>query len=123
MIIVYPIDLKVINVGWLGESVIVEYGQSDINVLNNLLEIKDRYKNSYFMLITRDACYKSTIENTLINMVADCTIDCKTAVRRLSASLAHFALDEQQVTIFKNFHWHHLEKEQQLTRMERMLLP
>lgn len=105
------------------KAVVVDYSQPDINVLNRLLEIKNRYENSYFILITRDSCYDSTIENILINTIADCTIDCKSAVRKLSACLAHFALEDQQVTIFKNIRWHHLEKEQRLTRMETMLLP
>lgn len=105
------------------KAIVVDYGQSDINVLNSLLEVKNRYEESYFIFITRDACYESTIENILINTVADFTIDCKSAVRKLSACLAHFALEDQQVTIFKNIRWHNLEKEQRLTRMEKMLLP
>ncbi|WP_256122464.1 helix-turn-helix domain-containing protein [Enterobacter pasteurii] len=105
------------------KAVLVDYGQSDISVLNSLLEIKNRYENSYFILVTRDICYDSTIENILINTIADCTIDCKIAVRKISACLAHFALEDQQVTIIKNSRWHHLEKEKRLTRMETMLLP
>ncbi|EAO0855811.1 helix-turn-helix transcriptional regulator [Salmonella enterica] len=105
------------------KAIVVDYGQSDIKVLNSLLEIKNRYENSYFILITRDACYESTIENILINTIADHTIDCKNAVRKLCACLAHLAQEEQPVTIIKNARWHQLEKQQHLTRMETMLLP
>lgn len=105
------------------KAIVVDYGQSEIKVLNTLLEIKNRYEQRYFIFITRDACFESTIENILINTIADFTIDCKSAVRKLSACLAHFALEDQQVTIFKNIRWHHLEKEQRLTRMETLLLP
>ncbi len=123
--VLYVDDIKKVKRDELSsaKAIVVDYGQSDIKVLNGLLEIKNRYENSYFILITRDACYESTIENILINTIADCTIDCKSAVRKLSACLAHFALEHQQVTIFKNIRWHHLEKEQRLTRMETMLLP
>lgn len=123
--VLYVDDIKKVKRDELSsaKAIVVDYGQSDIKVLNGLLEIKNRYENSYFILITRDACYESTIENILINTIADCTIDCKSAVRKLSACLAHFALEDQQVTIFKNIRWHHLEKEQRLTRMETMLLP
>lgn len=68
-------------------------------------------------------CYESTIENILINTIADYTIDCKSAVTKLRACLVHLAQEDQPVTIFKNARWHHLEKEQRLTRMETMLLP
>lgn len=123
--VLYVDDIKKVTRDELSraKAIVVDYGQSDIKVLNGLLEIKNRYENSYFIFITRDACYESTIENILINTIADCTIDCKSAVRKLSACLAHFALEDQQVTIFKNIRWHHLEKEQRLTRMETMLLP
>ncbi|MEL4012900.1 helix-turn-helix domain-containing protein [Dryocola clanedunensis] len=123
--VVYVEDLKKISREDFShaKALVVDYGQSDIKVLNALLEIKNRYENSYFILITRDACYESTIENILINTIADCTIDCKNAVRKLSACLVHFTLEDQQVTIFKNIRWHHLEKEQHLTRMEAILLP
>ncbi|MDK4744758.1 LuxR C-terminal-related transcriptional regulator [Leclercia adecarboxylata] len=105
------------------KAIVVDYGQSDINVLNALLEVKNRYQQSYFIFITRDVCYESTIENILINTIADYTIDCKSAVTKLRACLAHLAQEDQPVTIFKNARWHHLEKEQRLTRMETMLLP
>jgi len=105
------------------KAIVVDYGQSDIKVLNVLLEVKNRYEQSYFIFITRDVCYESTIENILINTIADYTIDCKSAVRQLRACLAHFAREEQPITIFKNVRWHQLEKQQPLTRMESMLLP
>lgn len=105
------------------KAIVVDYGQSDIKVLNALLEVKNRYEQSYFIFITRDVCYASTIENILINTIADYTIDCKNAVRTLRACLAHFAQEEQPVTIFKNARWHQIEKEQYLTKMESMLLP
>ena len=105
------------------KAIVVDYGQSDIQVLNALLDVKNRYEQSYFILITRDVCYESTIENILINTIADYTIDCKSAVRQLRACLAHFAREESPVTIFKNVRWHQLEKQQPLTRMESMLLP
>jgi len=105
------------------KAIVVDYGQSDINVLNALLEVKNRYQQSYFIFITRDVCYESTIDNILINTIADYTIDCKSAVRQLRTCLAHFALEDQPVTIFKNVRWHHLEKQQPLTKMETMLLP
>lgn len=90
--VVYVEDLKKISREDFShaKALVVDYGQSDIKVLNALLEIKNRYENSYFILITRDACYESTIENILINTIADCTIDCKNAVRKLSACLVHF---------------------------------
>lgn len=105
------------------KAIVVDYGEPEVNLLNTLLEIKNRHQTSYFIFITRDICFESTIENILINTVADCTIDCQSAVRKLSACLTHVALEDQRVTIFKNIHWHHLEKEQHLTRMEAMLLP
>lgn len=123
--VLYVDDIKKVNKDDFirAKAIVVDYGQSDIKVLNTLLEIKNRYDQSYFIFITRDACYESTIENILINTIADFTIDCKSVVRKLSACLAHFALEDQQVTIFKNIRWHNLEKEQRLTRMETMLLP
>ncbi|MBJ9239207.1 LuxR C-terminal-related transcriptional regulator [Citrobacter braakii] len=105
------------------KAIVVDYGEPDVDVLDSLLEIKNRYKNSYFILITRDACYRRIVDNILINTIADCTIDCKNAVRKLSACLTHFTLEDQQVTIYKNIRWYKLEKEQSLTRMEMMLLP
>lgn len=105
------------------KAIVVDYGQSDIKVLNALLDVKNRYEQSYFIFITRDVCYESTIENILINTIADYTIDCKSAVRQLRACLAHFAREESPVTIFKNVRWHQIEKQQPLTRMESMLLP
>ncbi|WP_333852370.1 helix-turn-helix transcriptional regulator [Leclercia sp.] len=105
------------------KAIVVDYGESDIKVLNALLDVKNRYEQSYFIFITRDVCYESTIENILINTIADYTIDCKNAVRTLRACLAHFSQEEQPVTIFKNVRWHQLEKQQPLTRMESMLLP
>lgn len=105
------------------KAIVVDYGESDIKVLNMLLDIKNRYEQRYFIFITRDECYESTIENILINTIADYTIDCKSAVTKLRACLVHLAQEDQPVTIFKNARWHHLEKEQRLTRMETMLLP
>lgn len=105
------------------KAIVVDYGEPDVDVLDSLLEIKNRYKNSYFILITRDACYHRIVDNILINTIADCTIDCKSSVRKLSACLTHFTLEDQQVTIYKNIRWYKLEKEQSLTRMEMMLLP
>ncbi len=105
------------------KAIVVDYGESDIKVLNTLLDIKNRYEQRYFIFITRDVCYESTIENILINTIADYTIDCKSAVTKLRACLVHLAQEDQPVTIFKNARWHHLEKEQRLTRMETMLLP
>lgn len=105
------------------KAIVVDYGQSDIKVLNTLLEIKNRYQHSYFIFITREACYESTIENILINTIADYTLDCKGVVHNLRACLAHFAGDDHPVTIFKNPRWHQIEKQQPLTRMESMLLP
>ena len=107
----------------LAKALIVDYGQPDINLLNSLLEMKNIHESSYFIFITRAVCYESTIENILINSIADCTIDCKNSVRKLRACLEHFALEEQQLTIYKNIRWYHLEQEQHLTRMETMLLP
>ncbi|MDX6040966.1 helix-turn-helix domain-containing protein [Scandinavium lactucae] len=123
--VIYSDDIKRISRADLSRSkaIVVDYGQTNIKVLNELLEIKKNHENSYFILITRDACYESTIENILINTIASYTIDCKSSVRKLSACLMHFALEDQQVTIFKNIRWHHIEQQQRLTRMEAMLLP
>lgn len=123
--VLYIDDIKVAKKAELScaKAIVVDYGQSNINLLNSLLEIKNRYENSFLIFITRDSCYDSTIENILINTIADCTIDCKSVVRKISACLAHFAIKDQHLTIFKNIRWHHLEKEQRLTRMETMLLP
>lgn len=123
--VIYTNDIKSISRADLSSSkaIVVDYGQTDIKLLNDLLEIKKRYENSYFIFITRDACNESTIENILINTIASYAIDCKSAVKKLSACLVHFALEDQLVTIFKNIRWHHIEQQQRLTRMEAMLLP
>ncbi len=47
------------------KAIVVDYGESDIKVLNTLLDIKNRYAQRYFIFITRDVCYESTIENIL----------------------------------------------------------
>jgi len=43
------------------KAIVVDYGDSDIKILNTLLDIKNRYEQSYFIFITRDVCYESTI--------------------------------------------------------------
>ncbi|ELW1649057.1 response regulator transcription factor [Enterobacter oligotrophicus] len=123
--VLYVDDLKKVSKEHLlkAKAIVVDYGQSDTNALNALMEIKNKYEHSYIIFITRDACFESTIENILINTIADFTVDCKSCVRKLSACLAHFAEAEQQVTIIKNTRWYHLEKEKDLTKMESILLP
>lgn len=123
--VLYVDDIKKVSKDKIegAKAIVVDYGQSDTKSLNALLEIKNRYVQSYLIFITRDSCFESTIENILINTVADLTIDCKSSVRKLSACLAHFAQAEQQITIFKNRRWYQLEKQQSLTKMETMLLP
>jgi len=38
------------------KAIVVDYGESDIKVLNTLLDIKNRYEQRYFIFITRDIC-------------------------------------------------------------------
>ena len=123
--VMYVDDIKKVTRDNLShaKSMVVDYGQSDIKALCVLLDIKTQFPENYFILITRDACFDSTIENILINTVADMTIDCKSAVKKLTACLTHFAGADQQITIFKNMHWYTLEREKSLTKMETRLLP
>ena len=39
------------------KAIVVDYGESDIKVLNTLLDIKNRYEQRYFIFITRDMFY------------------------------------------------------------------
>ena len=65
--VLYVDDIKKVSKDKIegAKAIVVDYGQSDTKSLNTLLEIKNRYAQSYLIFITRDSCFESTIENTI----------------------------------------------------------
>jgi len=44
------------------KAIVVDYGESDIKVLNTLLDIKNRYEQRYFIFITRMCATKARLK-------------------------------------------------------------
>lgn len=105
------------------KAIVVDYGQSDIQQLIDLLIVKNKYPDSYFIFITRESCFENTIENILINTVSDYSIDCVSVMRKLKACLKDFADGNQHIIVTKNRRLYHIEKEKNLTKRESDLLP
>jgi DNA-binding NarL/FixJ family response regulator len=114
------IDKKIVE---KSKAIVVDYCQPDIQTLINLMEIKLKNPDSYFIFITKDTCFDNTIDNILINTVSDFTIDCIYALKKLKSCLIYLHSGKQAVTITKNMRWYSTEKEKKLTRQESMVLP
>lgn len=105
------------------KAIIVDYEQQDVPQLIALLEIKDVDTDITFILITREARFSNTIENILINSVADYALNCSDSLRKLEQLLRELHGCTQHNTIIKNTAWYQIEKASNLTKKEEIVLP
>ncbi|WP_342005645.1 LuxR C-terminal-related transcriptional regulator [Citrobacter sedlakii] len=105
------------------KAIIVDYGDSNTQLLSELFDFKSHYPESYIVLITRERCYESTIDNIIINSISEFSIDCKAVIKKISSFLENFKEGNQKIVITKNMKLYHLEKEAQLSQKEVSLLP
>ncbi|HAE2266117.1 TPA_asm: helix-turn-helix transcriptional regulator [Salmonella enterica subsp. salamae serovar 60:g,m,t:z6] len=105
------------------KAIIVDYGQADIHLLSSLFEFKTRHPDSYIILITRDTCYESTIDNILINALSDFSVDCKDALKKISGFLGNYGEAKHNRVITKNSNLYCLEKQVNLSKKEVNVLP
>lgn len=105
------------------KAIIVDYGHADIHLLSSLFEFKTHHPDSYIILITRDTCYESTIDNILINALSDFSVDCKDALKKISGFLGNYGEAKHNRVITKNSNLYCLEKQVNLSKKEVNVLP
>ncbi|EBB6988221.1 helix-turn-helix transcriptional regulator [Salmonella enterica] len=105
------------------KAVVVDYTQQDIPHLIALLELKQCGFQNEITLITREERFENTMENILINTLSNFTIDCASAIRKLTDFLRNIEFGKLPVVITKGMRWHRIEQEINLTRKESELLP
>jgi DNA-binding NarL/FixJ family response regulator len=105
------------------KAIIVDYEQQDISLLIALMEIKSLDSEMTLILMTREARFSNTIENILINTVADYALNCTDSLRKLELILRELHGCTQHKTIVKNTDWYRIEKASNLTRKEEVVLP
>lgn len=123
--VLYADEIKTLRERKAGgvKAMIIDYEQADIALLIALVEVKTRSPALNIILITREARFANTIENILINSVADYTLSGNDTLRKLELILRDLHCCHQHRVIVKNSVWYNVEKNTNLTKKESVVLP